>query len=418
MRRLLVLLLAGLVGAPPVHAGMLDTIKKATKTDVSRQDRTGMTLRGGVHLQTGEQPRSTTLWRGQANVRGNCMSFDFRGSMKEAFEKFPELFTTLALAVVKELPLLAICYFEPTECDLAKHLQSLFNAMIQAKFAQCQQIQHAMAYAGLRLSGGQVSQCLEDMTTQGVGIDKAMQVCNTGTSMFRLPSGLQGDNVNVLDASLEYVGASQELRTLAGSFLGELNMRKSGGGLGVDSHRPRMALLARYEEHKVTITTSLEGAVEEYTDTGTVTEATMETLTIPGQAFPIGAIDTLAVLKRDPLKYQNALGKLSTALAIASLTADCQEIQNLLAAASEENPNLTDEARRNLERKGTALNRNLAQVLATVDITENHVQKALDNLLYQHAQLQNEVARVGLRIPTITAHGQSQTRQLSLGYAP
>ena len=68
MRRLLVLLLAGLVGVPPVHAGMLDTIKKATKTDVSRQDRTGMTLRGGVHLQTGEQPRSTTLWRGWSRV--------------------------------------------------------------------------------------------------------------------------------------------------------------------------------------------------------------------------------------------------------------------------------------------------------------------------------------------------------------
>jgi hypothetical protein len=55
--------------------------------------------------------------------------------------------------------MLVLCYASPTLCDLAKHWRRL-NALIQAKYAS--PVQNAMAYGGLWLRGGHISQCLED----------------------------------------------------------------------------------------------------------------------------------------------------------------------------------------------------------------------------------------------------------------
>ena len=139
------------------HADLFDTARQAVRTDLGRADTSGVTLRGGASLSSGLSPSSTTLLRGQGQVSGPCGAFDFSTSLTQAFDELPALFEALIGDVLGSVPMLVLCYVSPTLCDLAKHWQALVNMAIQAKYAQCQQIQMAMAYGGLRLRGGQIS---------------------------------------------------------------------------------------------------------------------------------------------------------------------------------------------------------------------------------------------------------------------
>ena len=182
------LVVVGLALARLAEAGLYEDAKQTIHVDVVPQrDHSGVSVRGGMSLKTGEKAHSATLFRAQAHSGSSCSAFDFRGSMKAAFEEFPEMLEALVKEIVGQLPLLAACYASPTICDLYKHYQGLMNALIQAKYGHCQAIQNAMMYAGKRLAGGEESNCLAVMQGRGFPIHKALQIsfgeciCNSRT---------------------------------------------------------------------------------------------------------------------------------------------------------------------------------------------------------------------------------------------
>src|SRR5688572_24371508 len=179
-RRCLSLVLTVSIGLSPLmaRADLFDTARQAVRTDLGRADSAGVLLRGGAGLDTGLAPQTTTLLRGSASIGGTCGSFDFVASLEQAFDELPEIFEGLLGQVLEGLPMLVLCYVSPTVCDIAKHWQALVNAALQARYAQCQQVQTAMAYAGLRLRGGQTSQCLENEANAGSDLSSAMARCN------------------------------------------------------------------------------------------------------------------------------------------------------------------------------------------------------------------------------------------------
>src|ERR1043166_9261168 len=83
--------------------------------------------------------------------------------------------------------MLVICETSPVGCDIAKHIQSLANLAVQARFAQCQAAQNASMYGGLRLRGGAISQCLEDEANKGNTRSEAPKTCKGGAFSLRLP---------------------------------------------------------------------------------------------------------------------------------------------------------------------------------------------------------------------------------------
>jgi hypothetical protein len=83
--------MAGLVaaGVPSgVQADLFDTARQAVRTDLGRADTSGVTIRGGAGLLSGQSPRTTPLFRGQGQV-GARVAFDFADSFKQAFEAIP-----------------------------------------------------------------------------------------------------------------------------------------------------------------------------------------------------------------------------------------------------------------------------------------------------------------------------------------
>jgi hypothetical protein len=295
--------------------------------------------------------------------------------------------------------MLVLCYASPTLCDLAKHWQALVNALIQAKYAQCQQVQNAMAYGGLRLRGGQISQCLEDATRQGHSISVALETCNTSVAFLRSPDGEHRQRIDLLQETFKAAGATSETQTLAQGLLGEITLTAQGETLGLDHQRPRAALLRRYEGHRQGADAALRQALDEVRSTGTVSEATLRAVSVPGQPLPRAALDALVTLQQDQVRFESLVHKLTTGIAITQLTWECADLQEQLAAATEANQHLTDEQRRLLEKRLDGLHRDLAQVVAKKEVVERHLQPALDALLTEYAAVQDSATRAGLRAP-------------------
>jgi hypothetical protein len=412
-------LVAGLVGvcAPSgVHADLFDTARTAVRTDLGRADTSGVTVRGGGGLLSGQPPRTTTLFRGQGEMGGTCGAFDFADSFKEAFEAIPGVLENMLGQAIEGLPMLVLCYASPTLCDLAKHWQALVNALIQAKYAQCQQVQNAMAYGGLRLRGGHISQCLEDETRQGHSISAALETCNKSVAFLRSPEGEKRQRIDLLQETFRAAGATPETQTLARGLLGEITLTAHGETLGLDHQRPHAALLQRYEGHRQDADAALRQALDELRTTGTVSDATLRTVSVPGQPLPRAALDALLTLQQDQVRFESLVHKLTTGVALTQLTWECAELQEQLAAATEANQHLTDEQRRLLEKRLDGLQRDLAQVVAKKEVLERHYHPALDALLNEYTAVQDSATRVGLRAPSPVAPPMPYRRQQPAGY--
>jgi uncharacterized membrane-anchored protein YhcB (DUF1043 family) len=398
-------------------AELFERAQQATTTVTSRADSSGYSLRGGVHLQTGSPAGSSSLFRASVTTGNTCGGFDFRASLQELFEEMPDIFEALFFNIIQQVPMLALCYGAPTLCQLGEHWQALLNAALQAKYAQCHAIQQAMAYGGLRLRGGAASQCLEDATNSGMTINQAMRECESSVPSLRLPGGGRGGTINVVRDTLDAAGASAETQALASSLVGDMTLRVGNGGLSAQGERPSGAMLARYEQHRQDAEQRFRDAIDEYNSTGTLSDQTVQQISIPGQALPRAAIEALSNLSRAPMQQQSHIGKLSTGQAIVRLTWECHEIQAQLQAAADGNQHITDEVRRQLETRYAAMQVQLTQVVQKVTMVEQHYQPALDALLRDYTQTQLAASDAGLRTPTVTVAPTRYRGQQPMGYS-
>ncbi len=415
-RQLLPVLLLLMVSVEHTSADLFDQARQSMRLHEPRLDASGVTLRGGVGLQTGQQGNTLNLLRIQASTGGGCGSFDFGTSIVQAFEELPEVFEGLVGAAVQSLPMLILCYASPTLCDLAKHWQALVNLSIQARYAQCQQVQMAMAYAGLRLRGGQTSQCLEDQVDAGASLSDAMRTCHGDVRSIRAPDGSRRQSVELIGETLHAAGASQETQALASELLGTVTISANGGRLGHSQDRRPGAYLRRFEGHQSTSREALLAAIQEYQLTGQISETTLRQVSVPGQPIPRAAIEALATLQGDPVRYESMVAKLTTGLAVTRLTWECGELQEQLAGAAEGNSQLTDEQRRILDKRIEAVGRELNSVLKKAEVVGQHLQPALTALLQEYQAVQHVATQAGLRAPSPQPRQTPYRGQLPAGY--
>src|SRR5262249_1961262 len=284
------------------QADLFDTARKAVTVNSARQDTSGVTIRGGVNLTTGVQSQSTTILRGQVQTGGSCNAFDFGASIKEAFEDIPEIFATLGQELLGSLPIYVTCALDPGLCDLMKHFQALKNITVQLKTGRCQQVQTAMAYMGSRMRGGEEGKCLEDQVNAGVPLGRAMDLCSKGLPFLTAPDGTQTQQVNVVQQTLQAAGASPETQPLAKTLLGDVTLRTTGGRFDAQASSNPGALLALYEANRGTAAATLDQALEELRTTGTVSDATMQQISGPGQPIPPPVPDPLLAPRHDPTR--------------------------------------------------------------------------------------------------------------------
>jgi hypothetical protein len=402
MRHLLGLLVSSVllsVGLAQAQS-LFDDARAATPQVYGSADHTGVTLRGGVDLRTYLSPQTTTLFRTEARIGGTCGAFDFGASVRQAFEEIPALFETLGEALLANMPMLVLCYVSPTLCDLYKHFQALVNAVMQARYAQCQDLQHAAAAAGLMLRGGASARCLEEQQQQGTGLNLALSRCLGEVSSLRSPTGQRRTQVELVRETLEAAGASPTTVALAQAMFGEVTLTAGGANLGAQQQRPREGLHRRYETFRDTAAGALDEAATSLAAGSLPADAVLAELTLPGQPLPRATLDALAALRGDPVRYESLRQRLAAALAITRLTWEVRELQDQLAAAEVVNAQLTEEERRLLERRVAAAQRELDRVVQEKETAERHLLPVVDALLREYAAVQTEAARVGVQAPT------------------
>jgi hypothetical protein len=223
--------------------------------------------------------------------------------------------------------------------------------------------------------------------------------------------------VNLVKDALAAVGASTEVQTLAHSLLGEVTLTADSDAINANNHRPRAAMLGLYESHRQQFDSALRQAVTEMQTTGTVSDATLRNVSVPGQPLPRAAVDALAALQQDQVRYESLIGKLETGLAVTQLTWECQDLQEQLSAATEANAQLTDEQKKMLQRRYDSLQRDLAAVMQKKEVLERHLQPAVDALLAEYTAMQSVATRAGVNAPTLTVPTMPYQRQQPAGYS-
>ena len=122
-------------------------------------------------------------------------------------------------------------------------------------------------------------------------------------------------------------------------------------------------------------------------------------------------------LQQDSVRFNALAAKLTTGLAITHLAWDCTELQEQLAGAIDANHELTDEERRLLEKRLSALQREMQQVMLRKEVVDQHLQPALDALLQQYNAVQQTATQAGIPAPTRQAPPVPYRQQLPAGYA-
>jgi hypothetical protein len=418
MRRTLLFLILLLCSGTVYAQSLFEDARTATPQAFGQADHTGVTLRGGVDLRTYLNPQTSTLFRTDARIGGTCGAFDFGVSLRQTFEEIPALFETLGQALLANMPMLILCYTSPTLCDLYKHFQSLVNVVLQARYAQCQDLQNAAAAAGLMLRGGEAARCLEEEQQQGTSITLALSRCLGDVSRLRSPTGRRAPRVELVREVLEAAGAAPPTVVLAQQVFGEVTLTAGGSTLGAQQQRPREGLHRRYETFRDTAAVALDEAATTLATGGTPAEAVLVELTVPGQPLPRAILEALAALRADPVRYESLRQRLAAALAITRLTWEVRELHDQLAAAETVNAHLTDEERRLLERRLGAAQRELERVIQEKETAERHLLPVVETLLAEYAAVQTEAARVGFQAPTREAPPMPFRRggQLTAGF--
>ena len=310
---------------------------------------------------------------------------------------------------------LVACYSEAY-----KHFQALVNATLQARYAQCQEIQTAMMAAGLAAARGR----------SGALPGRAGAA---GRLAVHRPGALRrgGGQHSQSHRRAQRPGRAGQARPwkrpariapcmdLARTLLGEVTLTAGGRSLGADAQRPAESLHRRYEDFRASVADRLRDAVAALAAGQAPPPGTLQELALPGQPLPRAALDALVALQADPVRYESFLQKLAAGLALTRLTWDVQELHSQLAGAAAVNQQLTEEERHVLQQRLAGLQQELARVVQQKEVAERHVLPVLEALLAEYAATQAEATRLGLGIPAATTPPPTPFQgQLPGGYGP
>ena len=396
---------------------LYDTALEQTPVFTGRADATGVSVRGGFGYRNFLDPATVNLLDAQASIGGPCGSFDFEGSIQQLIDTIPQLMETVVESIIGQIPMLVLCYASPSICDLAKHWQAYTNLLLQARFAQCNQIQTAMAAAGLKLRGGQAARCLEEQSQDPENtLSDALNTCLAETSSLRNPFGENATTVELIRESLEAAGATPFMIELANNLIGEVTLSVGGNILTAQATRPKDQLHRRYESALEDVTEALNEAVAALASGGEPSEAVYKRISVPGQAMPQGVLDALHLLLQSPVRYETLLHQLAAGIAMTRMTWEVHELQTLLSTAGRTNPHLTDEERTQIEAAIVATQQELTRLKDEKETAERHLLPAINAVLGEYAAIQQTTATAGFDVPSGSAPPTPFGAQIAMGY--
>ncbi|MBI2601899.1 MAG: hypothetical protein HYW48_02485 [Deltaproteobacteria bacterium] len=180
------------------------------------------------------------LYNFSANISllGDCGNLDFRASFKSIYAEANRLFSDLKEAAIGSIgsisraaPMLALCYFSPTACSIAKNLQLYSSYSAKLKFDQCQAINKYISNQSGAYKEQQAS-CLRQKMQETGNITVAVESCKS--SADRLASWLDGSSYTnistnqLVKTSAKWAGISDDEANLLSALVGGIEYESRG----------------------------------------------------------------------------------------------------------------------------------------------------------------------------------------------
>lgn len=151
---------------------------------------------------------------------GDCGNLDMRASFKSIYSSFNQLFSDLKSAAIgsaqsvgRAAPMLALCYFSPTACSIAKNLKLYASYATKLKFDQCQAINR---YIDQRASvyREEQSNCVRQAMNRTGDVQKSVDQCKNFadkmTSWVNGSTQTRGSSNQLIRDSAKWAGIKDE----------------------------------------------------------------------------------------------------------------------------------------------------------------------------------------------------------------
>lgn len=330
---------------------------------------------------------------------GDCGNLDFRSSFRSLYSETRRLFSDLKDAALggahdigRAAPMLALCYFSPTACSIAKNLQLYSSYTAKLKFDQCQAINSYISDRSNVYKEAQ-SDCLRKHMAQTNNISEAVEACKN--SADRMISWVNGNRVSdwssndVVKSSAAWARLSQRDTQLMQALLGGLEYHKQGyTRVSFGGHLPLTPgklfdIYSKAAFKKLCV----NGALKYYQSSGELRARDAQYFT--SKAKPLLDIHTLQALSKLPIGTQKAAcQQLSQAMSLSKFIDEMNDKFDQLYIMTQ-NPHLPEEAQARLEKKSKKLLDNTLAVLQIRDLRHNALDKVRSDILSEAGKVQN-----------------------------
>lgn len=190
----------------------------------------------------GEKERGFTIeaprLQGRLNLTGDCGNLDIKASFKSIYSEVNRLFTDLRAAAIgsaksigQAAPMLALCYFSPTGCSIAKNLQLYASYSAKLRFDQCQAINR---FTDKRASiyHEEQSNCVRSRMAATGDLTEAVEGCKSKADQVaswldgQTHSG--GSSNDLVKSSAEWAGLNAKDTNLMQALLGGIEYQVHG----------------------------------------------------------------------------------------------------------------------------------------------------------------------------------------------
>ncbi|MBF0217718.1 MAG: conjugal transfer protein TraH [Candidatus Omnitrophica bacterium] len=333
----------------------------ARMREISDNDTSGYIYRGGVGYVPYDGPKRDPQINMNQSISLGCSGFDFENSFKSVFNKdaLSDMLASQGKEIIAAAPMLLLEYASPTLADLLKHFNNQTLLKLNMDYMRCADIESAVSGGITKMRKQSEMECIDEKARAGVDISTAMKYCKDQSDPFAFLKDIndqplyKGGSINVLSDSMKKLNVLEKDAGVVNKLVGETTITKDGRADKEPEYMPKDIYHEYYEYYYGLV----NDVIEEYERNGKVTDAELDSISIPGVPITTTHIRYIVSFGN---KKEVEIHRLATVLALwktYSSYSSALEVLDRLKSLPDNNEEITGI----LENKSDALKYNIAR---------------------------------------------------------
>lgn len=328
----------------------------------------------------------------KASLLGDCGNLNVRTSFKSIYAEANRLFSDLkeaaigsADSIARAAPMLALCYFSPTACSIAKNLQLFASYSAKLKFDQCEAInKYVSTQAGIYKE--QQADCLRKKIAASGNISEAVESCKS--SADKLASWVDGSRYtnassnHLIKSTALWAGIPDREADILAALVGGVEYESNGHvRITYGSYSPLTPgrLFDYYTKSAYRKLCGNKGLLQRWQNRKSSSLSDSEYFQSQGK--PLLSHHLMDALSRLPMgEREAACDRLSTAMSVTKFVDEMEERFDQLYVMAQ-NPYLPESEKERLEHKTKKLIEHTLAVLRIKNLKQDTLNSVRANIL-------------------------------------